>query len=400
MYFKGLSIVALAIVLIIHATGLLASDTRLHSMANVGGLTKDYYNMFDLPSAIVSYPNLLVLGFGGTNFSYDGETPGTSTPFAGATVGLMAGHVVGVFVSGDREKLPFSPTDIDYQYNLFYGFKLKALTLGIRFNNASGRDKVSGYPESQLGPSGNYEKSVGVIGLTIGGGLELSGNGSAEAAFHYQTTSFSDKEDKQTNTEPEAYRTIGFRGRLFYGLNEKTELVPFFSYENEGQGQQVYINNEKSNAQTLQTTEFVVGIGVNLKPAENMLMIGGIGYLQSSIVSEYKPVNGAKQESESSLKGLPIIQLGFEAQLKSWLTLRTGAQKLAGAVESKQTVSDNTITTESGYSPFGFSVGIGFEHKNLSIDFMLDRDYLKRGPYILSGSTGRMFPRATATYAF
>ena len=92
--------------------------------------------------------------------------------------------------------------------------------------------------------------------------------------------------------------------------------------------------------------------------------------------------------------------IGFEADLKSWLVFRAGAQKVIGDIASEQKIVDNTVKSESGNSPFGFSVGLGIEYKKLVFDFMLDRDFIKRGPYILSGASGSMFPRATATYQF
>lgn len=400
MAFKKLGMIALCIASIISVKGILASDTRVHSLANVPEALKDYHNILNFPTTIVNYPNLMILGFGGSDFSYDGETSSNTTPFAGGTIQLMQDHVFGVLVSGKNETLPYTPIDTDYQFDLFYGLKFNKLMLGVRINRASGIDKVSGYPEQLGGWSGNYEKSVTVTGITVGGGMELSGFDLAEVALHYQTTAFTDESNGQTNTEPEGYQTMGLKARFFYGLKEKTDLICFTTYENKSNGQQTYQNNEKASAQTSTSNSLMMGLGLNHRPAENMLLIAGVAYLGINTTSEYKPVVGENQKTETSSTGLPIAYIGFEAQLKSWLHFRTGAQKLVGDVESKQKISNNTITTENGYSKFGFAVGIGVEFQKLSIDFMLDRDYLKRGPYILSGATGRMFPRATATYAF
>ena len=377
----------------------LASDTRIVSMGNANALIKDYYNIDIFPSTIVNYPNHLIIGFGGQPFYYEGYQPETDDrPFVGATIGIRKGHVFGVIVNGQREQLEYTPLTTNYQYDLFYGMEMSALNLGLRLHRASGIDKVSGY--SEVDNANNYEQSVGIWGVTGSISMNVQDTGTLEAAITYKNIGFTNERGNEKITEPEGCNALTVESRLFYPFNLKTDFIPYFRFQTMGLGRKVYQNNERAYTETESDNEIMLGLGLNHRPKENMLFIGGLAFVRFDATYKLEPREADKTEEKSGATFFPMAHFGFETQLKSWLSFRGGFQKLVGSEYEESKDDQDTIKKKLSSSPFGFSVGLGFKIQDLILDVTLDRDYLKRGPYILGGSSGRMFPRASATYVF
>jgi len=375
-----------------------ASDTRIVSMGNANALVKDYYNITIFPSAIIEYPNHIMIGFGGNQFSYIDDGITIDEPFVGSTFGLKSGHTFGLIVGGKQQQLQYTPIPVDYQFDLFYGKEFGAYKIGLKFHRASGLKKVSGYADATS--YNNYEQSVGENGVTVGIGMNVQDTGLLETAISYNTIGFKNERGNEKLSQPEGYKTFAVESRVFYEYDLKTHFIPYFLFQTDGMGRQVFQQSQRIYTETETINTIILGLGINHKPTENMLLIGGLAYVNMSSDSKLSPREGEEVPTKGSVTYLPMAQFGFETQLKSWIFFRCGMQKLIGSESSEEKEGNDTIKTELGSSLFGYSVGLGIHVKGLMFDFTVDQDFLKRGPYLLSGASGKMFPRATLTYIF
>ncbi len=393
--FYWLILILLLVVQLVNSFG---SDTRVHSMGNANGLMRDYYNIFIYPASIVEYPDYVVVGFGGNQFAFQDQVPTVDKPYAGLSFGVLSRHVLGVFVDGNSDQLSFAPSLLRYHYNLFYGVHFNAFSLGFRAQHGSGIEKLSGY--TGAAESNNFEKSISVSSLTAGISLPLVNIGILDAALTYQITGFKNEAGGIKISEPADYNLISLESRFIYSWGESYALIPYVSYERNSSGQKVYQTEPNYYTETRLGNTLLLGLGFNYKPYRSLLIIGGLNYLQSQLKNEVNQPGAVTRTNRNNELYFPFIQLGFEAQLRSWFLMRMGMQKLIGNQKAEYIYMNDVLKSEVSRAAFGVSIGIGFKFKDFTLDTMLDQDYLRRGPYILSGEKGRMFPRVTATYAF
>ncbi|MBN2092563.1 hypothetical protein JW964_23275 [candidate division KSB1 bacterium] len=384
--------------LFLHLVNSFGSDTRVHSMGNANCLMRDYYNIFIFPASIVEYPDYVVVGFGGNQFAFQDQVAIVDKPYAGLTFGVLSRHVLGLFIDGNNEQPPFSPSLMRYHYDFFYGVHFNAFSLGFRAQHGSGVEKLSGY----TGPAdtNNFEKSVSVSSLTAGISLPIVNFGILDAALTYQMTGFKNEAGGIKISEPEDYNLISLDSRFIYSWGESYALIPFVSYIRNSAGQKVYQTEPDYYTEIRTENTLLFGMGFNYKPYKNLLIIGGLNFLQNQLKNEVSQPGSLTRTNRNTELYFPFIQLGFEAQLRSWFLMRMGMQKLIGNQEAEYIYMNDVLKSEVSRAAFGVSIGIGFKFKDFTLDTMLDQDYLRRGPYILSGEKGRMFPRVTATYAF
>lgn len=393
-----LSWLILILLLVLHLVKSFGSDTRVHSMGNANGLMRDYYNIFIFPASIVEYPDYFVVGFGGNQFAFQDQVPIIDKPYAGLTFGILSRHVLGVFVDGNNEQLPFSPSLLRYHYNLFYGVHFNAFSLGIRAQHGSGIEKLTGY--TGAAESNNFEKSISASSLTAGISLPIVNIGVLDAALTYQMTQFKNEAGGLKISEPEDYNLISLESRFIYSWGESYALIPYVSYKRNSSGQKVYQTEPNYYTEIRLENTVLLGLGFNYKPYRNLLIIGGLNFLQTQLKNEVSQPEAITRINRNNELYFPFIQLGFEAQLRNWFLMRMGMQKLIGNQKAEYVYMNDVLKTEISRAAFGISIGIGFKFKDFTLDTMLDQDFLRRGPFILSGEDGRMFPRVTATYAF
>ncbi len=396
---KSLSLgLIIFLLLVIHLADSFGSDTRVHSMGNANCLMRDYYNIFIFPSSIVEYPDDVVVGFGGNQFAFQDQVATVDKPYAGLTFGILSRHVLGVFFDGNNEQPPFSPGQMRYHYDLFYGVHFNAFSLGFRAQHGNGVESLSGY----TGPAetNNFERSISVSSFTAGLSLPIVNWGILDAALTYQMTGFKNEAGGIKISEPEDYNSISLDSRFIYSWGESYALIPFISYLQNSAGQKVYQTAPDYYTEIRTENTLLFGLGFNYKPYKNFLIIGGLNFLQNQIKNEVSQPGNITRTNRNNELYFPFIQLGCEAQLRNWLLLRMGMQKLIGNQKAEYIYMNDVLKSEISRAAFGVSIGIGFKFKDFTLDTMLDQDYLRRGPYILSGEKGRMFPRVTATYAF
>lgn len=117
------------------------------------------------------------------------------------------------------------------------------------------------------------------------------------------------------------------------------------------------------------------------------------------------------EESSSTLYSLPYVRAGVEGTPFEWLQLRLGVEKFAWRASTSDYVVDKDAEKDarvenSGAEPidvtsdFEAYVGASFLLKGFQLDLLLDKEFFKRGPAVLSGSAGDWSGRASLSYRF
>ena len=138
-----------------------------------------------------------------------------------------------------------------------------------------------------------------------------------------------------------------------------------------------------------------VVLGIITKPKENYLFASHIFF--SRVKSEFKESDFPNFEDEETITVLPGVSMGLDVQALSWLNVRFGVVSL---VRGKTKVEFGTETTETKFTPFDWAIGAGVKLGDLMIDLGMDREFIQRGPNVLSGENGEIFPKATVSYNF
>lgn len=117
------------------------------------------------------------------------------------------------------------------------------------------------------------------------------------------------------------------------------------------------------------------------------------------------------EERSTTLYSLPYIRFAVEGTPLEWLQLRVGVEKFAWRASTDVYVNDKEAEKEfseeaSGAVPtdaigdFQAYVGASFLLKGFQLDLLLDREFFRRGPSIISGAAGNLSGRATLSYRF
>jgi len=388
-------------------TSATASRTRVNALGNVNLYVKDDANISLFPSAVTRYPNLVNLesssyypGYGETRY---GPIEG------GILLDLGRTGVFGFFINRFPQDVPYGPdvdpyfeSEVDSKLDLFYGKSLEGLDLGLNFYwLGRSREEQDADPEDE-----EYKKSLSVLGWQVGMGKRLA-KGDVEGTIWYETTDFTDEEDGETLKEPEGYRSIGIRGRVFQQITEGFTLVPFGEYVNIGRGYTSDIS-ESNIELDYKYTNLTGGFGFNLAPQKHLLVILHVGVALSKQEWKYSDISEDigqyRSEYDSKYTDFPFYGFGIEAELAHWLTARFGARKLVQSMEHEYR---NLYETEwerreqkGSQAPGQMYLGAGFSFRDWVFDVQVAESFLHYGPNFLSGYDDRIFSRVSVTRRF
>lgn len=115
------------------------------------------------------------------------------------------------------------------------------------------------------------------------------------------------------------------------------------------------------------------------------------------------------RDEVTQIHSLPYVKFGFEATLLEWLRVRGGAEKFTWAGSTSRSRDDRrddgvlTSRDDSGnldIPDFEAYVGASVLWKGFVLDLLVDREFLRRGPAIVSGAAGNIAMRASLGYQF
>ena len=324
-----------------------ATDSRLISLGStyVGNFIEDDYNIFTWYATLPSYSNTLWLGLSyygyyesGVSLQADGlEYAGT---YLGASYGLGSEGKYGtlaMFYYNYAQPLLYGYEgfwpgagvfngSVNNKWTVLYGYPMEKLSFGLYFNR-------SDYDQKYEDETDVYRQNY-LAYTTIGAGLrfDLGEKAYMDVAFDYnmatQKTLYDYNEGYYYGygeVTEDANAMMGFRGRLFYELNETVTLVPYFSYRTWDFSLKADSADWKDSHFGNKGTELDVAIAANLKVNEDNLLIFGI---EPYYFAKYEPSDPPDDTSyEVDDTYMPVFYLALESDVRDWLTFRVGGAK-------------------------------------------------------------------------
>ena len=141
-----------------------------------------------------------------------------------------------------------------------------------------------------------------------------------------------------------------------------------------------------------------LGLALNAEPATGVLVVAG---LMASSESLEETIPGLPR-MEDSVLFLPVTILAGEVQVGSML-FRLGVRHENIVSEREDIARDDAVASEKHFDTrFRSDLGIGLRFGPLTMDGLLERDFLRDGPHIIGGSRhgGGIFSRVSLTYHF
>ncbi len=378
---KKLFLVSLSLLLI--ASFVWATETRVLTLGNANHYVKDDYNIFIFPSAINSYKSMVVgevdpNGFYRFGVHYDvGEENGVIGMYFDQTEYALEGFMPNVDGNGIVEE----------RLNLFYGRPLMDYLIGLNLTINRESKLVDGNPNDK---SEESNTGIGIrLGMSMVENLDLS--------LSYMTKSFVNKDNAGDDiTKPESNMEIDLMAGYRYQLNDEVWLVPHALF---GIGSMGY-SIPNGNKETWSSTTFDLGCGVNINPDENILLLFDFGFYREGITHKTEPPAGSSVEEKESELRLPYFRAGLEGNVTKWWDVRFGVERFWQGMSDEHPVGTDTETIKEGQTETTTYIGSGFTFGNLAIDIQLDPQFILRGPNFVSGQQGDIAQRASVKYTW
>lgn len=403
-------------ILFLFALAALATETRVATMGNSGMYLKDDAGIFLYPGTMTMYKKMIIAEHFTNSvssasvgpFSYGlNQRVGIIFPAWGtSTLAVFAGNGTESFSTAGGTTIT-QPTT---RFLVGYGVNTGNSSLGFQVDFSGVRTETQPFlaDSGQNTPVQIYTASTWGIG--VGLSTPLGDLNNLDLGFRIRIGNFSYKDETPTGDTVQAKSdgntTLSFVVRDYYALNDYVNLVPAGKF---GVATQKDVDAPAQFKHT--TTQIEAGLGVQTKPTENSEIIGGAGYRSSKTRSRDFAFSGSDSlDTETSTTSLPFAFLGFETQVKGWMHFRLGMEKDISSTKNKvngpfglNTTDDSKNERKQSTSPMRYAVGAGIHAGSVTMDALVENQWLNNGPNFLSGestSSGQLFPRISLTYNF
>ncbi len=370
------------ILVVLLAFTTMASATRVTTMGGINHIVKDPANIVIYPQTLVDYPDQMWLEINSAgNLHSLGAHYGIGSSFLGLY--FTTDNLTSTYAPGVPSNLGGTYNTYHQKINLFYARMLGEMPIGAQLSLYGDSHNV----DKSTAPKDESVESVMGLGIDAGASfMEV-----IDAYFTFQTVSWTyEAADGKMITEPNGNMIIGFGGRMWLEMSDTYTLVPYASLTLSGEGRKDSSKVEVKKS----TTTINLGVGDNINVAENVMVVSDIGISFAPSKTETTTPD-TSLTSKRSNTSIPYFRIGLEAGLTSWMDIRFGAFK----GWQGRTDEDNAGDKKSwGWADTNLYLGAGFHFNNFVIDAQVNPGFVTRGPYILSGSTGNMFARATVGY--
>lgn len=407
------------------------STTRLQSLL-VRGFIEDDSDIFINPALVAFYPNR-VIGELGTypphirpdkngDYLQDqwlGLTFGRE-PFAGGLVLNRAICMVDEIAAYEMRitGYPFNhPIEPINPIELMGAYQSNGMAIGGRlYRSGAGSTEETDMEQFYGSWKSEITRNSGVWDLAGGMGMDLGGENKLDGYVNLGLFSFNTEYEvtvtdtiadttyiDRSKDQSEGGKYIGFGGRAFFSMTRRIRLVPLLEFstmsftekaEEPGTTHPEIKNSEMS---------FKAGVGINSRFTRRSLFAIGLSVLYSSEKKETED----EDKTETTSWTLPLFQAGLETYLTKWFIARIGVQKAHMKVTEKYTAEGVGLkqayesTQTYSTSPLDFlSLGFGIRLNQFLIDATLMEEIPFTGTYLLSGESGNLCGKITATYHF
>ncbi len=359
-----------------------SSVTRTRTMGDAAMLVKDEANFWLFPSVVVDSENRVVFELGGQPelLFYSPGNYGFAR-WAGGTVafGPDDQNSLAAFWSEAADAQPFAVFPItsvtaDQKMDLFYGRRTSYGSWALHLSHGAGlrqslrsrsADSETSVNTTQVEFGSSTAKWDGAIGFRLGG---FGNSGSNVNAYGFHLLS-----------------------RWRKTATEKLTLIPWLDFALSAENKD---NSVKSDGRFWSIWG---GVGLHYLVDDGEVLVLGCSVMRSSQSME---TGAAGSKTGQTVFDLPFVFGGVETELFPWLKLRFGFQKALRRTTQSSEFSTDSVDDTRTTAPFAASAGLGLGYKRLTLDLSADWNFLRRGPYFLSGEHGNMFNLVSMDYRF
>ncbi len=374
----------------------MASDARIAAMGGNPLIMKDDYNIWLFPNETIDHANLAIAGWGGSatsailrprNF---GAISGGE--YGGTLFRVTDNHAVGLFIDGREEFAAGYPQSADQKLDLFWGGRFsERFSAGLHFGRAASKNVEA----AKTGDVQHEESRVARSAIDAGIEIGCTESVAAEIGVSTWFTSWDEFfDDTDLNgREADGYLLTAVRTRVIWAKERNTQLIPYFDFIRDKQAWNEIADGEISRMDETVTSQVNVGIGVNHRPSKSLLLVGSVDAAFYSKEVKFTETGSPEQVvTDDKIDNIPSVAMGFEYRAMKALILRAGAQKRIFDRDLNGAIATGTA--------FAYNIGAGLKVKDLLLDFVVDTEFARRGPYFISGSGGDFATLVTGTLPF
>jgi hypothetical protein len=360
------------------------------------GFVRDYVNTYPYPVAINRYPNMLWAHLGKTSSSLNYP----DNRMMGMFHELGEDGEYGILGVTLRENSPedmllraLDDVGADYsgvshqQFDIIYGRDMEQASFGLRFDLAR-----SSYEDANGNVTAPDETYIGLDGWVntwgIGAAVDVDISEDAMLEVGGEVRQFTFKDDA-TGLQDDGSISVRVNGRIFYEMAENKTLIPVVSF------QRLQIGEENGVVLADKVNDFYGGVAVNQMVNGDDLLIYGA----AARFSSWKRENDVVDIDQSRMQ-LPVLFMALEHQFRDWLVGRGGASQALTRWKGGDEDPDFADQKEL-FNEFDFSLGIGMEFSDFTIDATLNQNYPFTGFWFVSGQpTNNLFGMVSFTYTY
>jgi hypothetical protein len=386
--FKSKSIFVAVIILALIPLTASATITRVIGMGGEEAVyvMKDSYGANVYPQLIVNYPNLAVAEFWSSAGGWD---------FQKAYIDYGFGEDKCVLQFA-LDKLPgktyaFGPElldDVEGNYSrlsIIYGRPMGEMKIGLSFKY----DSKSYKSEAVAGPPAvpALDASYSVIGLRAG---VTAMENKLDVAAGFEMASYSADSPGVDAYESDGASAFSFVGRYWYDYSETNWLIPNLRFSSKKDGY-----TEGSDAESMTSTVFALGLGHNWYPIKNTLVLTDVGFKSHGMTYE-RTLGGTTSPDATDSHSDIYWRIGCESKVFNWLTGRFGAARFWDSAKYESQLGKPEISSSMTYTYLGATMN----WNKMYIDVLVNPSFLGYGPNFLSGYDDDIFTRVSLRYVF
>jgi hypothetical protein len=370
---------------LVFASALNATETRVASMGGVGLYTKDNSNIFFFPGTIYDYKGQVVGELRAKN-NDNRYSIGIHYPIGG-------NKVIGVYLNRPIDvTIPNNVVDqvnLNYTSDVLFGMAMSNYNLGVRLSIST-----DGYTSGDTGT-----EKITETASYIAAGVGIS-NEKMDLGLLFEMPAAKWKQ----NTESVKWSGVGFGGNARYFYGDKTQIVPLATFYLSSTSGKLTPDETPSTKIDFTRMNFGLGVGLNHHIDDNNLFVGGLELLGiSQDKAEPKDTSNIDDYYDTSIMTMPGLYMGIESKIKPWLIGRLGAAQVFQKITEKtreEEILARTTKVISRQSNFNLTFGLGINFSNFQFDASINEGMFFDGPYVLSGESNAMANKLSITYKF
>jgi len=394
------SLVLLLISLVLVASGLFATDSRMTALGYPYGFIRDDTDIHTFPSTIFRY-NRSVTGellTAGNSLEW---TIGTNVPLKANVLGFYLNLPTQVDLDG-HINWPGFDLDLSRKVQFYYGFKDKfALGFGMAIDSEKNTREIDAtntdYTEDLSAHYFEISAGMSVDKMDLGAKIYLRGASAGD-------------DDNNAIVDESSHSGLGITlgGRYFIQENNSLDLVALANLGFESMGDKVEYGAGNAEEETSYSRlGFGLGVGADYKIAPNhhiVLTVKPINLISMSSTNT-NSVNNDEFKDGLSLVFLPEYSLGVESQITKWLTGRVGANQRYVfwkiSEESEYSSGNDEIETWANYdSFFDMNLGLALHFGKFTVDTVFTKSLLHDGPDFIGGQTAGLANQVSVKFEF